>query len=137
MALPSSGPLSLNDIRIELGASATNQSLRSFSSTAGFSTPDAVSEFYGYSSLTSIPYNAIGDDSRSGASNVCGLETTPNTAYHNGSGAAPTVGDMIYSDSAGTTPLLVGYFYKFTYQGSKYLRISTTTAGLVGVVNSC
>ena len=51
MALPSSGSLSLNDIRAELSAASTNVSLRSMSSTAGKSTPDAVSEFYGYSNI--------------------------------------------------------------------------------------
>ena len=56
MALPSSGQISINDIRVELGASATNQSLRAFSNTAGFTTPDALSEFYGYSNLTSFSY---------------------------------------------------------------------------------
>jgi len=48
MALQSSGQISLNDIKTELGAAATNVSLRSLSSTAGKSSPDAVSEFYGY-----------------------------------------------------------------------------------------
>lgn len=52
MALPSSGQLSLNDIRAELSAASTNVSLRSMSSTAGKSTPDAVSEFYGYSGIS-------------------------------------------------------------------------------------
>jgi hypothetical protein len=51
MALPSSGQLSLNDIRAELSAASTNVSLRSMSSTAGKSTPDAVSEFYGFSNI--------------------------------------------------------------------------------------
>ena len=51
MALPSSGQLSLNDIKTELSAASTNVSLRSMSSTAGKSTPDAVSEFYGYSNI--------------------------------------------------------------------------------------
>jgi hypothetical protein len=49
MALPSSGPLSINDIRVELGQAQANSSLRSLSNLAGFSTPDAISEFYGYS----------------------------------------------------------------------------------------
>lgn len=54
MALPSAGnPLSFSQIKTELGAASTNVSLRSMSSTAGKSTPDAVSEFYGYSN--SIP----------------------------------------------------------------------------------
>ena len=36
MSLPTSGPLSLNDIRVELGASSTNVSLGTMSDTAGF-----------------------------------------------------------------------------------------------------
>ena len=50
MALPSSGPLSIDDIRTELGSSSG--SLRTLSAAAGKSTPDAISEFYGYSSFT-------------------------------------------------------------------------------------
>ena len=48
MALPTSGPLSINDIRVELEASATDQSLGAFSDTAGFTAPDAISDFYGF-----------------------------------------------------------------------------------------
>jgi len=51
MALPSSGPLGINQIRTELGSGSG--SLRTLSSLAGKSTPDAISEFYGYSSLPS------------------------------------------------------------------------------------
>lgn len=51
MALPGSGQLSFSAIAGELGAGSP-YSLRSMSSTAGFSTPDAVSDFYGYSALT-------------------------------------------------------------------------------------
>ena len=52
MALPSAGnPLSFSQIRTELSAASTNVSLRSMSSTAGKTTPDAVSEFYGYSNI--------------------------------------------------------------------------------------
>jgi hypothetical protein len=50
MPIKSSGQLSLrNDIRPEFGASTSNISLRNLSSRAGFSTPDAMSEFYGFS----------------------------------------------------------------------------------------
>lgn len=49
MALPSSGPLSINDIRTELGVSSG--SLRTLSANAGFSSPDSISEFYGYSAV--------------------------------------------------------------------------------------
>lgn len=62
MALPSSGQLSLEDIRAELGAGTSNVSLRSLSSTAGFAVPDAISEFYGYSNITySNDYYYIND----------------------------------------------------------------------------
>ena len=47
MALPSSGAISISQIRTELGT--TSGSLRNLSSLAGKSTPDAMSEFYGYS----------------------------------------------------------------------------------------
>jgi hypothetical protein len=47
MALPSSGTLSINDIRSYLGS--TNGSLRALSNAVGFSTPDKISDFYGYS----------------------------------------------------------------------------------------
>jgi hypothetical protein len=47
MPLQSSGPISISDIKTELGSS--DNSLRNLSGTAGFSTPDSMSEFYGYS----------------------------------------------------------------------------------------
>jgi len=58
MALQSSGAISITDIRTELGSSS--YSLRTLSAAAGFSTPDAMSEFYGYTSQTtpSVTTNA-------------------------------------------------------------------------------
>lgn len=47
MPLQSSGQISISDIKAELGSSSN--SLRTLSADAGFSTPDAMSEFYGYS----------------------------------------------------------------------------------------
>lgn len=52
MALPSSGKLSINDIRTYLGT--TNGSLRALSAAAGFTTPDKISDFYGYSASSVI-----------------------------------------------------------------------------------
>lgn len=54
MALPSSGQLTFSAIAIELGISGYQYigcDLRGMSSDAGFSTPDAISEFYGYSNV--------------------------------------------------------------------------------------
>lgn len=56
MALVSSGQLSLSDIANEQGVSLSNVSLGSMSDTAGFSEPDAVSDFYGYSSYSNTHY---------------------------------------------------------------------------------
>ena len=54
MALQSSGAISINDIRNELGTS--DGSLRNLSATAGFGTPDSMSEFYGYSNAPANIY---------------------------------------------------------------------------------
>ena len=54
MAVPSSGELELyNDIGTELGVAQSNVTLHGMSQTAGFSAPDAMSEFYGYSAVSS------------------------------------------------------------------------------------
>jgi len=64
MAVPSSGQLrEYADIGAELGVAQTNVSLRGMSQTAGFSTPDAMSEFYGYSSCGDDTLNIFGDNS--------------------------------------------------------------------------
>jgi len=61
MAVPSSGQLGLySSIGTELGVSQSNVSLRSMSNSAGFSTPDAMSEFYGYSNALIIQYLVVG-----------------------------------------------------------------------------
>ena len=53
MPLQSSGAISISQIRTELGSSS--YSLRTLSAAAGKSTPDAMSEFYGYSPPTPPP----------------------------------------------------------------------------------
>ena len=55
MPIKTSGQLSLrDDIRAEVGGATTNVSLGELSRTAGFSRPDAMSEFYGYSAVTAV-----------------------------------------------------------------------------------
>jgi hypothetical protein len=61
MALPSSGQISISQIRTELGTS--NGSLRYLSSLAGKSTPDAMSEFYGYAAGSTIEYEYYAEGS--------------------------------------------------------------------------
>jgi hypothetical protein len=55
MALQSSGAISISQIQAELGGT---YSLRALSAAAGFSTPDAMSEFYSYSASTTVYINA-------------------------------------------------------------------------------
>jgi hypothetical protein len=58
MALQSSGAISINDIRVELGQAQANSSLRTLSSLASKSSPDAMSEFYGFSAATAYTFLA-------------------------------------------------------------------------------
>ena len=120
MALPTSGPLSINDIRVELGASATNQSLGAFSDTAGFAAPDAITDFYGYSNITSY----VGSMIQGGVKNICS-QTLSITYYHNGIGAYPNVGNTIFTNTSGTT-LGAGYTKSNTLQ-----YVLTNSSGVV------
>ena len=101
MAVPSSGQLRLRgDIALEVDGVATgsNVSLRNLSSSAGFSTPDNMSEFYGYSSATapSITTNtltSIGETSMTANGNVTsdgGATITERGFYFGTNSASPT-----------------------------------------------
>jgi hypothetical protein len=69
MAVPNTGQLKLYaDIQNEIGGAQPNTSLHGMSIEAGFSTPDAMSEFYGYvaaepPSVTSSPATSVSDTS--------------------------------------------------------------------------
>ena len=103
MALPSSGALSINDIRVELQQAQANSSLDALSNLAGFTNPDAVSEFYGYSYPL---YNtfAINDTSYNESTEACELGASDNkTLYFAGTGgtaACPAQAVTLYTNSA-------------------------------------
>lgn len=67
MAVPNTGALGLyKDIQTEIGGAQADTSLHDMSIEAGFSTPDAMSEFYGYvaaepPSVTSSPATSVTD----------------------------------------------------------------------------
>ena len=94
MALQNSGPISISNIKSELGS--TSNSLRALSATAGFSTPDAMSEFYGYSSFDPAWVDIHAYSPEAGASiSGQGVASNPwvlgiNTNYY---GASPYGGD--------------------------------------------
>lgn len=96
MTLQSSGSISISQIKAELGSSS--YSLRTLSSAAGKSTPDSMSEFYGYSATpTSYTYSIV---AYSGYVTVQGTYTTKsgtaNTSFsfYNNSGSGGTVGSV-------------------------------------------
>ena len=110
MALQSSGQISLNDIRIELGASTSNVSLGAMSDTAGFAAQDAISDFYGYShsACTSFASSVF---SRTFSFTACS-DTASSTRWHNGSGTFVESGDTVYANSGCTTAQSNGYYYQ-------------------------
>ncbi len=123
MALPVSGPLSINDIRVELGQSQANSSLRSLSSLAGFSTPDAISEFYGYSpSLDYRTFSIVNQATSSGE--VCSIIGEDDLTLYfyeaggDGSPACPSTGVYVFEDSALTVPFDGKNSYWFSNQCS-------------------
>lgn len=109
MALQSSGQISLNDIRVELGLSQSDVSLGSMSDTAGFSAPDIVSDFYGYSaSSTGTAFTTTAR--MSNTFTVCNASDSQ-TLYHDGdSSGGPQQNDYIYSDVNLTSIVTAGYY---------------------------
>jgi hypothetical protein len=102
MALPIDGPLSFSMIAGELEA-GTPYSLRSMSNAAGFSTPDNVSEFYGYSgglSLISLGYNSRRSNF------ACG--SAPGNYYSDSASLYDAT--ALYLDSSGNISALAGWY---------------------------
>ena len=137
MALPSSGPLSINDIRVELGASSTNQSLGTFSDTAGFASPDAITDFYGYSNVTLTSFYLTTSTSKF-SDDVCGVVTTVNL-WHNGSNTLPGNGDTVYQNSSGTlTATWVSYKgFSTTFNGNAISAGIVNGSGVIQTATLC
>ena len=135
MALPTSGPLSINDIRVELAASATNQSLGTFSDTAGFAAPDAISDFYGFSSLkTAYRYNGtVGKPAFE-----CDISRAITTQFwHNGSNFLPANGDTCYLSNNTSGFVLPNGNYSINFSSTTGFPTSVITiSGGSGVISA-
>lgn len=118
--LPSSGQLSLGDIATELGVAHLGVSLRSMSGTAGKSTPDAVSEFYGYSALTTVGLSISATDMGGGSISVYIFSDTAIDAN-----SSLTVSFSLVGDDG------QGYLYNATIASG-----GTSTSGSFGISNS-
>tara|TARA_R110000787_G_scaffold19048_2_gene57576 strand:- start:314 stop:727 length:414 start_codon:yes stop_codon:yes gene_type:complete len=112
MALPSSGPLSMQDIATEFSQGSSNMSLYTFGST--LPTPTVTSnielanDFYGQAASSCTSFNWSGQ-AREEPENACG-DRTGNTAYHNGSGAYPVASDTVYTNSSCSTTAGAGAY---------------------------
>ena len=138
MALPASGPLSLNDIRVELQQAQANSSLGALSDIAGFAAPDAVSDFYGYSYANYNTFSIINtgyDDPGS----ACDDRDEDNlTLYFAGSGgtpACPTTSVVLYTNTALTNVFdgLFQYWRSNECNASYYILES----GFIEGITSC
>ena len=108
MALPSSGPLSMQDIATEFSQGSSNMSLYTFGST--LPTPTVTSnielanDFYGQSASSCTSFSGS-EESRE----PCEMEPEI-TYYHNGSGTYPVAGDDVFTDSSCSTALGEGSY---------------------------
>ena len=142
MALPSSGPLGIDAIRTELQQSQGNNSMRTLSSLAGFSTPDAISEFYGYSYSNYRSFSIYDQGQTQGE--VCNIFDQDNLTLYfyeaggDGSPACPNVGVTAYTDTALTVPFDgADRWYHSAQCNTGYYILGTPNRGLVEGTNPC
>lgn len=141
MALPSSGQISLGDIRTELGSFATNFSLQGAANgnygtinqnstdKPDGSAPHAVSEWQGYNHTASASLTAVTLFYAANVSFACG--GSPNTTYYVDNSVWTSAG-YIYTDAAGTNPAPIGW-----YQRQGFARPVTGGNGSLGTGQFC
>ena len=132
MALQSSGAISLSDIKTELGSSAND--FRSLHAAAGFSTPDSISEFYGYSAAPTLTAVITGVGAFPDPGDACGVNTQDGsqTLYYdtfaeNGRFYANSDGEPFNGED--------GYWYVNYNERSYFVLISTD--GVIGEIGDC
>ena len=124
MALQSSGKIEMSEIAAELGESLSNVSLGTMSDTAGFSAPDQMSDFYGYTHSSSTSFSSSKRGSSS--SSACGLSVSQTYYHNNGSGGSSTyveINDYVYSDPTLTSVLIAGY-YQVSHPSFDWIRLN-------------
>lgn len=102
-----------------------------------FRLPEQVEEFCSFvSQLVTVPpltvaYVELGDG--------CPPNIPLTTAiYHNGAGALPTDGDLVYTDSEGTTALADGFYELTTTSGNTQEAFGQITSGVYATASpSC
>jgi len=114
MALQSSGAISISQIKTEL--SSSSNSLRALSSAAGKSTPDAMSEFYGYSAYVYVPPLVIyGFSDQGDGATVYGNGYSNDPYYFEEVNPGPYQGQLTsWSTEYGNTINYPGSYYPLT-----------------------
>ena len=115
MAVPSSGELRLYaDIGVELNVAQSDVSLRSMSDSAGFTSPDSMSEFYGYvdaiaPSVTTNAISNVGETTLRANGNVTsdGGGTITERGFYIGTNSASPTNNAKYTVSGTTGSYLV------------------------------
>ena len=132
MALPSSGTIKISQIRAELGTSSG--SLRYLSSLAGFSTPDRMSDFYGYGATATI-YVVVYSDYGYIQANINGVYQSALYGYGNSATYTVNSGSTVLV-SAGDSPfgmtidVVINSIYIGSFSGSfASTPTYTTTSG--------
>ena len=131
MPVKSSGQLSLRyDILAEVGgASYVNLSLRNMSSRAGFRTPDAMSEFYGYSNRPIVFGYVLGYDANN-LDRACFNAANGRIVRRTGDTDEFPPSNILYNDLAGTTFATAGWYATEDLSIVKFWNGSTFTAFL-------
>jgi hypothetical protein len=128
MAVPSSGELKLWDTlwNQELGGSKGENSLHSASIYAGFDTPDALSDFYGWSdvevpAVSSSPASSIGSSTFVANGNVSSTgNENPTRGFYMGTNSGAYSSNPKYAIGTGGTGAFSRYFSGLSSQTSYY-----------------
>jgi hypothetical protein len=141
MALPLSGQISMNDIRIELGiptqtpfslSDAVNGVYVVINTCSPFypstTPPYNLSNWYGYDHSYVCCYSVAGNWYRStlSSANACTLPGTVQNLY-NSTGTTPVLNEYVYRNTSCTIPAFPGWYS----DGSNWFYIEGTDPGLV------
>ena len=104
--------------------------------------PYKFSDWYGYDKDCSTLTAFLVGSGQSGSSGICSQLSSQATYYHDGSGTYPAVNDIVYTDSAGTSPLNGGsgtnwpYFPAGPNPPAGWFRVTGST-GTVQSTSTC
>ncbi|TVZ55592.1 hypothetical protein OD91_0847 [Lutibacter sp. Hel_I_33_5] len=138
MALPSSGVITFDMIKTELGLTGA-QSLNDLvqaSNLADKTAPHNIHQFYGYSHAPTIKSTIVSVNT---VASPCDYHSGGDiTRYFIGTQNRPVAGDVIYTNSAATIVFNGGgNLYNISVQEGGLFTMEISTSGVVGSINWC